>query len=169
MGPLATRGQRDRIERLLDQSLSAGARLLCGGGRPAGREKGYYFAPTIVDCANQDAAIVRNELFGPVLSVLSFETEDEAIALARGSDYALAGGVFTRDFGKAYRTARALPAGRVCVNTHRTTSVMVPFGGGKHSGYGREGGIDAVRDHTGTKGIFVDVSTGPMPDPFVMR
>ena len=89
--------------------------------------------------------------------------------MARDSDYAFAGGVFSRDFGKAYRTARALPAGRVWVNTYRTTSVMVPFGGGKHSGYGREGGIDAVRDYTETKGIFIDVSTGPMPDPFVMR
>ncbi|WP_342643093.1 aldehyde dehydrogenase [Rhodoligotrophos ferricapiens] len=168
MGPLATVAQRDRIERLLGESVSQGAELLCGGGRPAAFNRGYYFEPTIVACRNQDFPIVRNELFGPVLSVLKFDEEEEAIAMARDSEYGFAGGVFSTDFAKAYRTARAIPAGRVWINTYRVTSMMVPFGGFKQSGYGREAGIDAIRDYTDTKGLFVDLS-GQVADPFVMR
>ncbi|WP_255699985.1 aldehyde dehydrogenase [Jiella avicenniae] len=168
MGPLATRRQRDRIERLLDDSSKAGARILTGGGR-AGRSKGWYFEPTIVACDSQDYPIVRNELFGPVLSVLRFSDEAEAIALARDSDYAFAGGVFSQDFGKAYRTARAIPAGRFWINTYRVTSYMMPFGGSANSGYGREGGIEAIHDYTQTKAIFADLSGERVADPFVMR
>jgi len=169
MGPLATKAQVERIERLLAQSLEKGATLLCGGGRPEGLGAGYYFQPTVVAFDHQDFPLVRNELFGPLLSVLRFKDEAEAVALAKDSDYAFAGGVFSRDFGKAYRTARAIPAGRFWINTYRTTSVMVPFGGLKNSGYGREGGIDALRDYTETKGIFVELSGQPGADPFVMR
>jgi aldehyde dehydrogenase (NAD+) len=168
MGPLATRAQRDRIEQLLAAAIDGGGRILAGGGRPAGLDRGFYFEPTIVAFDRQDAGLVRQELFGPVLSVLGFGTEEEALALAQDTDYAFAGGVFSQDFARAYRVARALPAGRVWVNTYRQTSLMVPFGGARNSGYGREGGIDAVRDYTQTKGIFVNVSGAPVPDPFVM-
>ncbi len=169
MGPLATKNQRDRIEELLDASLSEGGELLSGGRRPPHLDKGFYFEPTIVAFKDQRSALIREELFGPVLSVLRFSTEEEAVTLARDSEYAFAGGVFTRDFPTAYRVAKALPAGRVWVNTYRSTSVMVPFGGSKNSGYGREGGIDAVLDYTQTKGVFVEVSGRPVADPFVMR
>lgn len=168
MGPLATKRQRDRIETLIEESLAAGARIVTGGGR-AGRNKGWYFEPTIVECSSQDFSVVRNELFGPVLSVLRFRDEDEAIAMARDSNYAFAGGVFSRDFGKAYRTARAIPAGRFWINTYRVTSFMMPFGGSANSGYGREGGIEAVTDYTQTKAIFADLSGEKVADPFVMR
>jgi (Z)-2-((N-methylformamido)methylene)-5-hydroxybutyrolactone dehydrogenase len=168
MGPLATKAQRDLIERHLAASIDQGAKILCGGGRPAAFNRGYYFEPTIVECAHQNLPIVRNELFGPVLSVLKFRDEEEAVALARDSEFGFAGGVFSADFPKAYRTARAIPAGRVWVNTYRVTSMMVPFGGFKSSGYGREAGLDAIRDYTDTKGIFVDLS-GVVADPFVMR
>ncbi|WP_200863385.1 aldehyde dehydrogenase [Lutibaculum baratangense] len=169
MGPLATKAQRDRIERLVAEAVSSGGRLLSGGGRPANRDRGYYFEPTIVAFENQEAELVRRELFGPVLSVLRFSSEEEAMDLARDTDFAFAGGVFSRDFAKAYRVSRAVPAGRIWMNTYRQTSLMVPFGGSKNSGYGREGGIDAVRDYTQTKGIFINVSGVPTPDPFVMR
>ncbi|WP_397543225.1 aldehyde dehydrogenase [Roseovarius salis] len=168
MGPLATCRQRDRIERLLSESVDAGAKVLTGGGR-AGRDKGWFFEPTIVACDSQDYPMVRNELFGPVLSVLRFKEEEEAIRLARDSDYAFAGGVFSRDFGKAYRTARAVPAGRFWINTYRVTNYAMPFGGSGHSGYGREGGIEAIHDYTQTKAIFADLSGAPVADPFVMR
>lgn len=168
MGPLATRSQRDRIERLLAESQAAGARVLTGGGR-AGRDKGWYFEPTIVACDGQEYPIVRNELFGPVLSVLRFRDEEEAIRMARDSEYAFAGGVFSRDFGKAYRTARAVPAGRFWINTYRVTNYAMPFGGSANSGYGREGGIEAIHDYTQTKAIFADLSGSPAADPFVMR
>lgn len=169
MGPLATKAQRDRIERLLGESVAKGARLLCGGDRPKDMPIGWYFQPTIVACDTQDLPIVRNELFGPVLSAMRFSTQDQAIAMAKDSDYAFAGGVFTRDFAKAYQTARAIPAGRFWINSYRVTSFMVPFGGFGTSGYGREGGIDAIHDYTQTKGIFIDVSGQPVADPFVMR
>jgi acyl-CoA reductase-like NAD-dependent aldehyde dehydrogenase len=168
MGPLATQRQRDRIERLLAESQAAGARLITGGGR-AGHSKGWYFEPTIVECDTQDFSIVRNELFGPVLSVIRFSTEEQAIALARDSEYAFAGGVFSKDFAKAYRTARAIPAGRFWINTYRVTSFMMPFGGSGLSGYGREGGIHAIQDYTQAKAIFVNISGAKVADPFVMR
>lgn len=169
MGPLATARQRERIESLLEQSLAEGARLACGGGRPAGLNRGYFFEPTIVQCDHQDFPIVRQELFGPLLSVLRCRDEDEAIALANDSDYAFAGGVFTRDTAKAMRTAQAVRAGRFWVNTYRVTSAGVPFGGFKLSGYGRESGLDAIRDYTETKGIIMDTSGQPVADPFIMR
>lgn len=171
MGPLATAAQRDRIEGLLARAVGAGrGRLVQGGGRPEGLpEGGFYFEPTIVAFPDQSDDLVRTELFGPVLSVMRFRDEAEAVALANDSDHAFAGGVFSADFGRCYRMARAIRAGRVWINSYRSTSVMVPFGGSGHSGYGREGGIDAVRDYTQEKGIFVEVSGQPLPDPFVMR
>lgn len=169
MGPLATERQRSRIDRLLDESLRKGARLLCGGGRPASLAQGFYFEPTIVECDGQDFPIVRQELFGPVLSVLKFRTEAEAIALADDSDYAFAGAVFTQDFPRALRVSRAVQAGRIWVNTYRATSINVPFGGFRSSGYGREAGIDALRDYTETKALMIDISGEPVADPFVMH
>ena len=142
--------------------------MVTGGGR-GGFSKGWYFEPTIAECDTQDYSIVRNELFGPVLSVFRFSTEEQAIALAKDTKYAFAGGVFSSDFAKAYRTARAIPAGRFWVNTYRLTSFMMPFGGSGDSGYGREGGVHAIHDYTQTKAIFVDVSGARVSDPFVMR
>lgn len=169
MGPLATRQQRERIERLLGQSIDRGAELATGGGRPAAMNNGLFFEPTIVECDHQDYPVVREELFGPVLSALRFRDEEEAITLANDSQYAFAGGVFTGDIGKALRTARRVRAGRFWVNTYRVSSTGVPFGGFKCSGYGREAGIDAIRDYTETKGIIIDTSGQPVADPFIMR
>ncbi|MCW3474748.1 aldehyde dehydrogenase [Limobrevibacterium gyesilva] len=169
MGPLATDKQRQRIEQLLAQSLTQGAKLLCGGERPADRENGFYYTPTIVACDSQDYPIVREELFGPVLSVLRFKDENEAIALADDSQYAFAGGVFTRDFPKALRVCRAIQAGRIWVNTYRATAANVPFGGFRSSGYGREGGIEALHDYTETKAVMINATGEPVADPFVMH
>ncbi len=113
--------------------------------------------------------MVQHELFGPVLSALRFADEEQAIALANDSMYAFAGGVFTRDIGKALRTARNVRAGRFWVNTYRVSLAGVRFGGFKYSGYGRESGIDAIRDYTETKGVIIDTSGEPVADPFVMR
>lgn len=169
MGPLATARQRAKIEKLLSESVDMGARVVSGGQRPKAFNRGFYFEPTIVECDSQKYPVVRQELFGPVLSVLRFRDESEAISLANDSDYAFAGGVFTKDVGKAMRTAQGVKAGRLWVNTYRVTSSSVPFGGFKLSGYGRESGIDAIRDYTETKGIFVDISGQPSADPFIMR
>jgi aldehyde dehydrogenase (NAD+) len=169
MGPLATERQRSRIERLLEQSLQGGARLLCGGGRPAGLDKGFYFSPTVVECDHQEFPIVRQELFGPVLSVLKFRSEEQAIQLADDSEYAFAGAVFTQDFPRALRVCRAIQAGRIWINTYRATAVNVPFGGFRSSGHGREGGMEALKDYTEAKAIMVNISGEPVADPFVMH
>jgi len=169
MGPLATARQRERIGRLVDESLSMpGSRVVFRGERPAAMPDGFFFEPLIIAFDDQEFPVVRNELFGPVLSVLRFSDEDEAIALADDSDYAFAAGIFTQNFPRAHRVASRIQAGKIAVNTYRVSTPNVPFGGFRLSGYGREGGADALKDYTDTKAILVDVTGDPIPDPFVM-
>lgn len=167
VGPLATRRQQEHIEALLDKSLQSGARLVTGGHRPGG--EGYYFAPTILDCDGVNSPSLVNEFFGPVLSVVSFETESEALALANDTPYGLASGVFTQNLTRAHRLMKGIRAGIVWVNTYRAVSPIAPFGGFGLSGHGREGGIAAALDYTRTKTIWLRTSDDPIPDPFVMR
>lgn len=169
MGPLATRRQREHIEKVVAASVQAGAELLTGGGVPAGRQDGYYYLPTILSCPDAQTPSVTTELFGPVLSVLSFDSEAEAVALANDSVYGLAAGVFTRDLSRGHRLTRALRAGIVWVNTYRAVSPIVPFGGYGQSGLGREGGMESVLDYTRTKSVWIRTSDEPIADPFVMR
>ncbi|UCI09498.1 aldehyde dehydrogenase [Mesorhizobium sp. B1-1-8] len=168
MGPLATQRQRDRIETIVAESIAAGGALITGGKRPE-IGAGFYYAPTIVDAGNINLPCVREELFGPVLSVLAFDTEAEALALANDTPFGLASGVFTSNLGKAHRMARDIHAGVVWVNTYRAVSPLVPFGGYGLSGLGREGGLDAIRDYTRSKSVWIKISDEPIPDPFVMR
>lgn len=169
MGPLATRQQRERIEKVLAASLEAGAELVCGGKRPAGRNEGWFFEPTIVKARDNTVACVGEELFGPVLSVVAFDTEAEAVGLANDTRYGLASGVFTASLTRAHRLIRSLRAGIVWVNTYRAVSPMVPFGGYGLSGLGREGGRESILDYTRTKSVWIRTSDDPIPDPFVMR
>ncbi|RWA70437.1 MAG: aldehyde dehydrogenase [Mesorhizobium sp.] len=168
MGPLATLRQRDRIETIVAESIAAGGVLVTGGMRP-GTGTGFYYAPTIIDAGASNLPCVREELFGPVLSVLSFGTEAEALTLANDTPFGLASGVFTSNLGKAHRMARDIHAGVVWVNTYRAVSPLVPFGGYGLSGLGREGGLDAIRDYTRSKSVWIKTSDEPIPDPFVMR
>ncbi|MCB1883821.1 MAG: aldehyde dehydrogenase [Geminicoccaceae bacterium] len=168
MGPLATRRQLEHVERVVARSQEQGARLVTGGGRIEGRG-GFYYQPTILDCDDPGAACVQEELFGPVLSVLAFDDEAEAVRLANGTGYGLASGVFTRDLARGHRLIRALRAGVVWVNTYRAISPIVPFGGYGLSGLGREGGLQSVQDYTRTKSVWIRTSDDPIPDPFVMR
>ncbi|KGW31627.1 aldehyde dehydrogenase family protein [Burkholderia pseudomallei MSHR2451] len=169
MGPLATRRQLEHIQRVLDASIEAGGRVVTGGSQPEGLAAGHYFLPTIVDCPNAKVPSVMEELFGPVLSVVMFDTEAEAIALANDTKYGLASGVFTGDLTRAHRLTRALRAGIVWVNTYRAVSPIVPFGGYGLSGLGREGGFEAVLEYTRTKSVWIRTSDEPIADPFVMR
>ncbi|GLR65506.1 betaine-aldehyde dehydrogenase [Acidocella aquatica] len=169
MGPLATRRQQSRALALVRESVAQGAQLLCGGSVPDGFGGGFYFAPTILYCENSDLPCVREEFFAPVLSVLAFDTEEEAIAIANDSKFGLAAGVFTRDLARAHRLVRSVRAGVVWVNTYRAISPMVPFGGFGESGLGREGGAEAILDYTRTKSVWLNLSDAPLPDPFVMR
>lgn len=167
VGPLATRRQCDHVKGLVGRSLSAGAKLVTGGTAPEGA--GFYYRPTILDCDGSVSPSLDNEFFGPVLSVLSFETEDEALRLANDTRYGLAAGVFTQNLTRAHRLMKGIRAGIVWVNTYRAVSPIAPFGGFGLSGHGREGGMAAALDYTRTKTVWLRTSDDPIPDPFVMR
>ncbi|MEF9601571.1 aldehyde dehydrogenase [Paracoccus sp. PXZ] len=168
VGPLCTLRQRARIEDIVAASVAIGARLITGGQSPEG--EGFYYPPTILDCsAVPDAPCVTQELFGPVLSVVGFDTEEDALRIANGTPYGLASGVFTRDLTRAHRMIRGIRAGVVWVNTYRAVSPIAPFGGHGLSGHGREGGLAAALDYTTVKTVWLRTSDDPIPDPFVMR
>ncbi len=168
MGPLATLRQRTHIAAVVKASLEGGAKLVTGGAAPEGTA-GFYYRPTILDCSGTEAAVISSELFGPVLAVLDFETEGEALRLANATPYGLASGVFTQNLSRAHRLARDIRAGVVWINTYRAVSPMVPFGGFGLSGAGREGGFESILDYTRTKSVWLRTSDDPIPDPFVMR
>ena len=169
MGPLATEAQLSNIQSTLADATANGADLRYGGNTPQGLETGWYIEPTIVDCPHQDISIVRNELFGPVVSALGFKDETEALMLANDTNFGLASGVFTRDVGRALRVSKAIRAGIVWVNAYRVVSPIAPFGGYKDSGYGRESGMEAIYDYTRPKTVWLNTSLEPIADPFVMR
>ncbi|MGV1801108.1 aldehyde dehydrogenase [Agrobacterium vitis] len=167
VGPLATRRQQDHVDALVNASVAAGARLVTGGQRPDG--PGNFYPPTILDCDGVNSPSLGQEFFGPVLSVVSFAGEAEALHLANDTAYGLASGVFTQNLTRAHRMIRGLRAGVVWVNTYRAVSPIAPFGGFGLSGHGREGGMAAVLDYTRTKTVWLKTSDDPFPDPFVMR
>ena len=169
MGPLATEGQLTRIEAEVAKAQEQGAKLLHGGRRPQGIERGWFYEPTILDCPDQQLGVVDTELFGPVLSVLRFKTEEEVVKLANDTKYGLACGIFTRDIGRALRVSRATRAGIVWINTYRVVSPIAEFGGFKDSGYGRESGFQAIYDYTRPKTVWINTSPEPIANPFVMR
>lgn len=167
MGPLCTQGQMDHIEAQVALALTEGGTVLSGGKR-AGMD-GLYYEPTIIDCPRQDLALVDTELFGPVLAVQRFKTEDEVVALANDSQYGLAAGIFTRDSARSLRMSKKVKAGIVWVNTYRAISPIAAFGGVKSSGYGREAGMQAVYDYTRPKTVWMNLSDDPIANPFKPR
>jgi aldehyde dehydrogenase (NAD+) len=169
MGPLATRSQLAKIQKEIARACAEGATIRCGGHAPANLKEGWFFEPTILECPSQQTAIMDTELFGPVLSVLRFRTEEEVIALANDSAYGLAAGIFTRDSARSLRMTKALRCGIVWVNTYRVVSPVAEFGGFKNSGYGRESGMQAIYDYTRVKTVWLNTSSDPMANPFVMR
>ncbi|CAN7536910.1 aldehyde dehydrogenase [Rhizobium sp. LjRoot254] len=167
VGPLCTGRQREHIARVVAASISAGAKLITGGRAAEG--EGFYYQPTILDCDGVNSPSIETELFGPVLSVVSFTSEDEAATLANATPYGLASGVFTQNLTRAHRMIKRIRAGIVWVNTYRAVSPIAPFGGYGQSGHGREGGLAAALDYTRTKTVWLRTSDDPFPDPFVMR
>ncbi|MEM7210249.1 MAG: aldehyde dehydrogenase [Pseudomonadota bacterium] len=168
VGPLCTQAQVDHVSSSVKMAVDEGAKLLHGGKQPDGMA-GQYYVPTILDCPHQDIQTVREEMFGPVLSALSFDTEDEAIALANDSRFGLGAGVFTENLARGLRVSDAIHSGIVWVNTYRAISPIAPFGGFKHSGSGREAGMEAMNEYTAIKTIWINTSSEPMANPFVMR
>ncbi|EXB49329.1 (Z)-2-((N-methylformamido)methylene)-5-hydroxybutyrolactone dehydrogenase [Acinetobacter sp. 1000160] len=167
-GPLCTLRQREKIEQVVASSIQQGAKLLTGG--KSSPRAGYYYPPTILDCSDvPQADCVMTELFGPVLSVVSFSSEAEAVQKANNTPYGLAAGVFTNNLSRAHRMIKAIRSGIVWLNTYRAVSPLAPFGGHGLSGHGREGGADAVLDYTTTKTVWLRTSDQPIDDPFIMR
>lgn len=168
VGPLCTQRQRDRIADLIARSVAAGAKVIAGGTAQDGQ--GFYFPPTILDCSDApNAPCLTEEFFGPVLSVVTFDTEADALRMANETAYGLASGVFTQNLTRAHRMIRGIRAGIVWVNTYRAVSPIAPFGGHGLSGHGREGGLAAALDYTTVKTVWLRTSDDPIPDPFVMR
>jgi len=151
MGPLATERQRARSERLVADALAKGARLLCGGRRPAALDRGYFFEPTVITDVPESALILHEEPFAPVMAIVPVADADEAVARANATEAGLASYLFTRSAERAERVSNALEAGLVGINTAAVATPEGPFGGIKQSGFGREGGEIGVREYLNTK------------------
>jgi acyl-CoA reductase-like NAD-dependent aldehyde dehydrogenase len=170
MGPIANLPQLARVEEMVEQARTGGARVVTGGGRATvdAFPEGLWYGPTILDGVGNDAPIAQDEVFGPVLTVLPFETEEEAIAIANDTRFGLASGVWTRDLKRAHRVARSLKAGTVWINTYRAITFNSPFGGVKESGFGRVNGAEAIDGYLQTKSVWTELSD-EVTDPFVMK
>jgi acyl-CoA reductase-like NAD-dependent aldehyde dehydrogenase len=156
VGPIQNARQHARIAELVRTGLDAGAEALSGGGRPPGLDAGYFYAPTVLGGVTPAMAVAHEEIFGPVLSCLVFDEEEEAVALANATPFDLAGAVWTRDVGRAHRVAAAVRAGSFWINGYRTLSVMSPFGGMHGSGYGRSSGYEGLLEYTQPKSVWVE-------------
>lgn len=170
VGPITTRPQYEKVLDYIRIAKEEGA--VCRlGGAPAQRPEcgtGWFVEPTIFTGVKPDMRIAQEEVFGPVLSIIPFDTEDEAVRIANGTIYGLAAGVWTTSIRRALTMSERLEAGTIWVNTYRAVSYMSPFGGYKRSGIGRESGAEAIREYLQTKSVWIDIA-GNAPNPFVMR
>jgi aldehyde dehydrogenase (NAD+) len=170
VGPITTRPQYAKVLEYIEIARNEGARCVLGGS-PAARPEcgdGWFIEPTVFADVRPDMQIAREEVFGPVLSVIPFDDDEDAIRIANGSVYGLAAGVWTRDIGRCLKMASRLEAGTVWINNYRVSSYMSPFGGYKRSGFGRESGLSAIREYLQEKSVWIDTS-GETPNPFVTR
>lgn len=166
MGPLISRQQLDRVLSFIEKGKSEGAKLVYGGdmAKIAGFENGFFIQPTIFTNVSDDMVIAREEIFGPVMSILSFDDEDEVISRANATEFGLAAGVFTQNLARGHRVISKLKAGTCWINAYNLTPVEVPFGGYKNSGIGRENGLAALEHYSQLKTIYVE--SGDVDSPY---
>jgi betaine-aldehyde dehydrogenase len=157
LGPLASKRQQDRVLGYIDIAKEDGAKVVLGGGRPEGLDTGFFVAATLIDDVQPDSRIAQEEVFGPVISVITYEDEEDAIAIANNSVYGLSGAVYTEDLDHGFEVARRIRTGTISVNT-ATMDFTLPFGGYKQSGVGREGGIEGLEE-------FFEIKTVHLPAP----
>lgn len=170
VGPITTLPQRDKVLSYIDVARGEGARCLLGGKKPTAPElaRGWFVEPTIFGDVSNEMRIAREEVFGPVLSIIPFEDEQHAVEIANDTIYGLASGVWTSNIRRAFTMADKIRAGTVWVNTYRAVSFLAPFGGYKKSGVGRESGQHAIDEYLQTKCVWINLAEG-VPDPFVLR
>ena len=170
VGPVTTQPQYKKVLDYIQVAKGEGAICRLGGAPAAGAEcgTGWFVEPTIFTGVKPEMRIAQEEVFGPVLSIIPFDTEEDAIRIANGTVYGLAAGVWTQSIRRALMMSERLEAGTVWVNTYRAVSYMSPFGGYKRSGIGRESGIEAIREYLQTKSVWIDI-VGNAPNPFIMR
>ncbi|MFW8565943.1 aldehyde dehydrogenase [Orrella sp. 11846] len=171
IGPVTTQPQYEKILDYMRIAKQEGARCVLGGGpaTDANLPGGQFVEPTIFTDVTPEMRIAKEEVFGPVLSIIGFEDEADAIRIANDTIYGLAAGIWTKDMGRSFRMSAAIKAGTIWVNTYRAISYMMPFGGMKHSGIGRESGIVAIQEYLETKSVWISYDDNVPSNPFVMR
>jgi acyl-CoA reductase-like NAD-dependent aldehyde dehydrogenase len=160
VGTLVSAKQRDRVRDYIEIGLGEGANIVIGGAAPddPALAGGAYLMPTVFDGVTNEMRIAKEEIFGPVVSVIPFDSEDEALRLANATPYGLSGSIWSRDIGRALRAAKALQAGVISINSNSSVHTEAPFGGYKMSGIGRELGMSALDLYTETKNVFIDLT-----------
>lgn len=169
MGPISQEKIWSGVRSRVDEAVAQGAEIVAGGPSADVPSEGWFYAPTVLNNVVNTMDVAQNELFGPVLSVIRFSDEDEAIAIANDSPFGLAAGVWTQNVNLAHRVAKRLDAGTVWINMYRGMHFATPFGGSKLSGYGRENGMDGFAEVTRPKAIWIESSDEAVGDPFVLR
>jgi betaine-aldehyde dehydrogenase len=166
MGPLISKAQHDKVLGYVEIGRQEGANLATGGGAPRlqGFEGGFFIEPTVFSSVTDGMRIAKEEIFGPVLSLLSFDDEDEVVARANDTEFGLSAGVFTSDMARAHRVAGDLQAGTLWINHYNLSPVEMPFGGAKQSGIGRENSLEALRHYSQVKSVYVEM--GKVESPY---
>jgi succinate-semialdehyde dehydrogenase/glutarate-semialdehyde dehydrogenase len=160
VGPLIDQAAIDKVQELVDDAAGRGASVLTGGERVAGR--GYFYRPTVLADVPEQSLVLKEEIFGPVAPIATFETEEQALAMANDTEFGLVAYLFTRDVGRSFHMMEGLETGMIGFNQGMVSNAGAPFGGVKHSGYGREGGAEGIQEYLETKYVAMNLGSEPV-------